>query len=458
MDSASGLPVSYNVRDVLTVIFKHKRKIVTVFLILSCVSLLLMFFWKQPDTYDAKARLMIRFGREFVAKSEAGNERQIIFNTQSVIATQIQLIKSREMILKIMNSLGPTKLYPDLSKITPSDIATDEAIRRFLENLKVEVVPITSMLEITFVHRDPDMAVKALNQLIELLKEKHLQTYSGNSTTFLEQQFATYNKQLKQSELEWEAFKQKHGVFSLDEQRSSLLAQRMTFEANLRTTESQIAELQGKLASIRNAPGGTDLTQEARARLIALQEKEEGLLTRYQENSRAVKNVRDEINALKKKLLEVSEDARKDSIAKLESEIAGLRARADANRRQIAQLNGQLHSLDLRVRESQDIKRDMASHESNYQTYLKRLEEARISDEMDRQKLVALKVVEDAHAIRTEVDKKRGRVIGIGFIGAVFGGFILAFLLEFFSPVLTTPAEAERRLGLPVLIAITKKE
>jgi len=63
MNSASGLlPVSYSVRDVLTVIFKHKQKIITVFLILSCASLILMFLWKKPATYVGKARLMIRFG------------------------------------------------------------------------------------------------------------------------------------------------------------------------------------------------------------------------------------------------------------------------------------------------------------------------------------------------------------------------------------------------------------
>jgi len=63
MNSASGLlPVSYSVRDVLTVIFKHKQKIITVFLILACASLILMFLWKKPATYVGKARLMIRFG------------------------------------------------------------------------------------------------------------------------------------------------------------------------------------------------------------------------------------------------------------------------------------------------------------------------------------------------------------------------------------------------------------
>jgi hypothetical protein len=37
-------------------------------------------------------------------------------------------------------------------------------------------------------------------------------------------------------------------------------------------------------------------------------------------------------------------------------------------------------------------------------------------------------------------------------------GIALAFFLEFMSHGMTTPMSAEKRLGLPVLVAITKKE
>ena len=74
--------------------------------------------------------------------------------------------------------------------------------------------------------------------------------------------------------------------------------------------------------------------------------------------------------------------------------------------RQISQLNGQLYSLDLKVRDSQEIKREIASQESNYQTYLRKLEEARISDDMDRQKMVALKVIEEAKISKAKTRQK----------------------------------------------------
>ena len=125
--------------------------------------------------------------------------------------------------------------------------------------------------------------------------------------------------------------------------------------------------------------------------------------------------------------------------------------------RQIAQLNGQLHSLDFKVKDSQEIRREIASQESNYQTYLRKLEEARISDDMDRQKMVALKVIDEANVSKAKTGKNRQKMAGAGFLGAMFGGLMLAFILEFFSPVMTVPLDAERRLGVPVMVAITKK-
>ena len=454
MESDTGFNM-YSLREILTIVFKHKRKIAVVFLVLSVISLALLF-WKPKETYNARARLMIKFGREFIAKSELGSERQSMFNPQYALLTEIELIRSPEVVSRVVATMGPERLYPELSHVSSPE-GIPAAIERFREELKVEVVPNTSMLDIAFVHPNPDVAGKVVNLLIELMKEKHLQTFSGNSTAFLEQQFNNYSTQLKQSESRWETFKQKNSVFSIDEQRSAILTQKSAFESTLRTTQTQIAELEHRLMLMKTGKSTVELVQDARSRLIVLKEKEQALLMKYNEGSRAVQNVREEIQAMQKTLLESSESAKRDSITKLESELSTLRARADANMRQMAQLNGQLHSLDLKVKDSQEIRREIASQEANYKTYLQKLEEARISDDMDRQKMVALKVIDEANVSKAKTGKNRQKIAYAGFLGALLGGLMLAFMLEFFSPVMTVPLDAERRLGVPVMVAIMKK-
>ena len=116
-------------------------------------------------------------------------------------------------------------------------------------------------------------------------------------------------------------------------------------------------------------------------------------------------------------------------------------------------------TLDARGRELEELKREAAQQEQNYQTYARKLEESLIMDDMDRRKMVAISVVEKATP--SSLPKKgkfsKREMIADGFFGGIAAGIALAFLLEFLSPGMTTPMSAERRLGIPVMVAITKK-
>ena len=154
------------------------------------------------------------------------------------------------------------------------------------------------------------MAGKVVNQLMELMKEKHLQTFSGNSTAFLEQQFNNYANQLKQSESRWETFKQKNGVFSIDEQRSAILAQRMAFEADFADDPNPDCGIGTSVVLMKGGKSNIELTQEARSRLMVLHEKEQGLLMKYNENSRPCKTSERRCKPCKRQLLEFSESTK----------------------------------------------------------------------------------------------------------------------------------------------------
>ena len=114
-------------------------------------------------------------------------------------------------------------------------------------NLTVEAVKNSNVIEVTFKHKDPKIAAQAVNLLVEYFKEKHLQVFSDPTSSFTENQLAAYELKLRESENNLQAFKQKTQVFSIDEQRSLLLRQRGDIETALRTSETTIRELQGKI-------------------------------------------------------------------------------------------------------------------------------------------------------------------------------------------------------------------
>jgi uncharacterized protein involved in exopolysaccharide biosynthesis len=154
-----------------------------------------------------------------------------------------------------------------------------------------------------------------------------------------------------------------------------------------------------------------------------------------------------------------SENIRNVEISKTMGELTVLRAKADGLRRDMGHIDGEVRTLDARGNEFQNIKRDAAQQERNYQTYTQKLEESLILDDMDRQKMVAISVIEKATDTMTPKKSRFSKKILIlmGLIGGGFAGLALAFLLEFLSPGMTTPFSAERRLGLPVMVAIPRR-
>src|SRR5512135_834948 len=63
-------------RDFLTVLFKHKVRIVTIFLTTVATATIVTFL--LPPTYEAKSSLMVKFGREYVNRPGVGDTRSLM--------------------------------------------------------------------------------------------------------------------------------------------------------------------------------------------------------------------------------------------------------------------------------------------------------------------------------------------------------------------------------------------
>ena len=446
-------------RDILTIIFKHKYIILITFLIISAGVTLYAFSLKR--VYESQSVLLVKLGREFTSRPEVGGDSGRGFSVppETIMRAEMSLITSRDLISTVIKNVGQEKIFPSLSKAIPGSISPDDlAILFFQESLSVTNIQGSSMIQISFTHPDPYIAADVVNTLVDALKVKHLEVFSTDSTPFLKSQEKVFQERLKESETKLASLKQKYGVFSFDEQKTALIAQRSTLDTNLKAAQSQVNELEQKVAMIKSPKWVPEVPPEIRAQLIALQQREREVMGKYVDGTVPVQNVRKEIEAVKESLNKQSEEIRQTEIHKAEGELSMARVRADNARRQLGQVEAALQSLEARALELQEAKRDAALQEQNYQTYSKKLEESQVRDDMERQKIVAITVVEKALASSMP---KRGRfgkrqLVPMGFFGGIAAGIALAFMLEFMSPGMTTPWSAERRLNLPVLSAIRR--
>ncbi len=477
-------PNGGSLRDFISILFKRKAAILTIFLAV-VITVTVGSFLMSP-TYQAESSLLVKFGREFIYRPEVGDKAPMIaFNQEEAINSEINILTSRDIIEQVIKTIKLENIYPDLVKNPPSRMTPLEAaVITFQKKLTVEGVKKSSVIDVSYQHKDPQVAARAVNLLVDFFKEKHLQVHGGTESNFLESQTKLYDQELKNSENRLEDFKQKNRVFSLDEQRSLLLKQRTELDTTFKNTRNRIDEVGKKLASLRGQmktllADKSRYTQteqdkiivEARAKLLTLQLSEQDLASKYPDTNRLLVNVRKEIQIIRDFLKEqeetigvkvqtsnpVYQEAEKEAM-NAEAEEASLRTKAATLQLQIANLDSEIKTLDLRGTELKDLNRKVSTNEMNYKTYQEKKEEAQISDEMNRQKLANISVIQAAVVPSKPVKPKKALNILLSIILGAVSGLGLAFLSEYMGQGISTPETAEEKLGLPVLATVSLQE
>ena len=99
--------------------------------------------------------------------------------------------------------------------------------------------------------------------------------------------------------------------------------------------------------------------------------------------------------------------------------------------------------------------RTAKADEENYMLYLRKAEEARISDALDRQRFSNVVVAEPA-AVPFTPQARWLLVVILGGLFACFASVILALLVDRWDPSFRTPEEVESFMGSPVVAAFPK--
>jgi uncharacterized protein involved in exopolysaccharide biosynthesis len=154
----------------------------------------------------------------------------------------------------------------------------------------------------------------------------------------------------------------------------------------------------------------------------------------------------------------IYEDMQKQ-ILQTKAETSALKVRQKGLDDQIKTASAEISAFESQESKYKQMYRDVADKEESYKTYLAKLEEARIHDELDRQKMTSVSVLEPASVpiIPNNLPHPFIFYILIALFLGIAGSIGLAFIVEILSPAMSTPAQAERRLDLPVLAVVAYK-
>jgi uncharacterized protein involved in exopolysaccharide biosynthesis len=482
----------YILEDILIIFFKHKYKILAAFFTV----LVAVTIKTQTTTpvYETHSRLMVQSGRESLYRSEVPDDKEReILGLSALVSTETSILTSADLIEEVITDLGVENIYPDMIEPSPKgptpvkEATIKGATFRFKGQLSASPVKGSNVINVSFKHKDPQVAARAVNQLIESLKSKHIEIFSNPRASFMENQLAIYRQRLHESEKNLEAFKQNNRVYSLDEQKTLLLAQQSGLNTSFKGAQRELRELQQEISSVTSQmqtipkyelsstdKGKSKNIDDAQNKLLNLRMHEQELLAKFDGNNRNISNVRKEIQLIEdylsnNGLKEVTErevltknsnyQNLEFSLLKAQTELSAQHATIAALEQQLNQVAGELQDLDAHESELRTLQRELATNESNYENYVTKLENVRIEEELDLMRKVNIAVIQKATVPLFPIEPNKRFNLLVGIILGLGSGLALAIFSEYcIGQGVCTPDGAEQHLGLPVLATVPYKE
>jgi capsular exopolysaccharide synthesis family protein len=277
--------------------------------------------------------------------------------------------------------------------------------------------------------------------------------------------------------------KNETGVSSVEKQRQVVLDRMGSLEQEIGRTDAELASSRANVQALQNAlaklpetivaeetTGFANLGADAmREQLFELQLEKQKLLSNFTRDSRMVEAVQREIVEAQA-LLDKEEAARTQVTRGLnaahqqlllallteQTNLSSLQAKIESQNKQYADARAELKTLnDAEVRIMR-LMREIATQETNYRKYSENLEEARIDQAMESERISNISVVQAATLPIKAIRPQKLLNLSLGLILGILGAIVLAIFSEYLDHSIKTPEEAEERLQLPALASIPR--
>ena len=356
-------------------------------------------------------------------------------------------------------------------------------------NIKLEVPKGSEVILIRANSTSPEKAMLIVNGLAHALVYKNQEEGRKEAVAtrkFIEEQLygdtrkgkkGLYQR-LLEAEEKMKEFKEKEGIFSLQEDTKQKVERLANLQSDLEQAEALISthkasvdylkeqlkkEGETRLAgwTLGESPTLTALRQQ----LVDLEVKLLGLQQKYADNHPEVIAVRKEIEEIngriekeaKKTTLQenLQPNPLKDSLLMAQVELLKAEAKREALKRMLSQLEGELSQLPEKEMQLANLQRDVQVAETLYTTLQQRLQEARIAEATTFGNITA---EEMATLPKEPIYPRKGLNYMLGFLLAIALAIAGAALAEYLDDTVKSPVDLERRCRITPLAVIPRFE
>ena len=453
--------------------------------------------YTSPKIYEAKGTVLV----------ENDDVLQALTRSMAVapsLTSKMQFLEQRLLTRDNLTQIA-RRLDLDLDARTPREM------ERLLNGMRSEIAVRASgrgqLIEIAYQHSEPTVARDVVAMLTDMLLEENLgitRVEAHQAYDFISQQLDVYRTRLEESERRLREFKQKNlveagvGVAMSAEGDDVDVAPRAAFgdvnrlaeyrdqltnaEVNLNQLQTQRAEFAKQLEqesrwiSAQQDYGLLSETQSENAQRIAqLEHQIQELHLTYTDRHPAIVQLQTQIAQLQAaeeddggieaeggemdvladpgdQVLNPNYISLKERVSGLDAAITAAKAQTEKLRIDITGLEKAILDVPRKEQELVALRRDYAVNSSTYNNLLKRLEEARVTKELEVQdKGGRIRVIEPATVPYKPVKPNRVIILLMGLGGGFAAGYGIGFLRHLMDNTVKSEDDVRGLVGLPVL-------
>ena len=357
--------------------------------------------------YQSQASLMIEANNDKIINIEDVYDSTSLTLKNNFLNTQVEVIKSKEIINRIVESeeflkfdeskkeIEISLLKKYLTKLLFFSENFDEKneVNKISKNLKVNLIQDSNIVELFFNDKDPDYANLILNLLIknyfeyDLDKKIEITTYASNK---ISERLTELKKKLEDSESKLLLYKNENKLIDLGDIKNLKSEEIKSVSSRILKAEKEYQELQNDIQQIRLSDGDIEelLTlkilkenpeiQKINGDLEANQKTIETLLLTYTYNHPKVIKAKEVNTNLEKDL----ERILNDNLSTYALEMANLSNFITLSEKELEKSRSELQELEIKDIELKKYVREVELNERIYTSFLERLKETSEAKEL----------------------------------------------------------------------------
>jgi polysaccharide biosynthesis transport protein len=497
----------FDLSEVYYTLFRHKWKIL--FCIVAGVAGALVMYLQYKPMFQSEAKLFVRY---VITEAKTARTSTLDDTTikspdmrgETIMIAEQQILNSMDLARKVAEAMGPEKILPKAAPVKDINAATI-AIR---DGLRAEVPRGSSVLNITFRHRDPSLVQPILREIVDQYLKMHVEVHraAGLVGDFLSQETDQLRSRLTQTEDELRKANKTAGVVSIDDAKLSLIRQMSSLRELLFNLQAEYAERTSVLQELAksratqaaSAAGGSTAEQSsptpvmetpatkvdeyriALGRIESLRRREQDLLVQFTAENPRVVEVKDQLVAAEAArdqltrdfptLLQAGRSIPTTAVPMPISErplptnalditlesarIQALQSKIKALNAQMEMLRNDAAALDQMEGTITELRRRKDLEEANYRRYAASLEQSRIDGALGAGKISNISQIQSPSPASMDAAKPFKQVGGVAGAG-IAAGLAWAFAIEMlFDRSVRRAGKFERMFKIPLFISI----